>query len=134
LATIDPQSLPADPAARAKRLEDIQRNAEGLANLFPQPGDNFQVGVAEAMLFNNNENLLRDLLVGPGKLPARLKEMPDVEKRVDLAVRMVLGRPPRLEEIQTLSEYLRRRQDRPEAACQQMVWALLTSAEFRFNH
>ena len=28
----------------------------------------------------------------------------------------------------------RQRQDRPEAASRQVVWALLTSAEFRFNH
>jgi hypothetical protein len=30
--------------------------------------------------------------------------------------------------------YLQRRQDRSAEACQQVVWALLTSAEFRFNH
>src|SRR5262245_20442166 len=44
------------------------------------------------------------------------------------------GRPARAEEVKLLVSYLEARTDRPEAACQQVVWALLTSAEFRFNH
>ena len=38
------------------------------------------------------------------------------------------------QEVQLLGEYLRRRQDRPVEACRQLVWALLTSSEFRFNY
>jgi hypothetical protein len=63
-----------------------------------------------------------------------LKQVSDLEKRAELAVRTVLSRPAQAEEIRTLAEYLRRRDDRPVEACQQVVWALLTSAEFRFNH
>ena len=55
-------------------------------------------------------------------------------KRADLAVRAVLSRPARTEEVQALVGYMQRRLDRPDAACQQIVWALMTSAEFRFNH
>ena len=63
-----------------------------------------------------------------------MKQEPDLTKRAELAVRTVLGRPARQEEVQALVGYMQRRQDRPDAACQQVVWALLTSAEFRFNH
>jgi Protein of unknown function (DUF1549)/Protein of unknown function (DUF1553) len=134
LATTDPSLLPAARPELEKRLEALERAAERLAVHFPQPGDNFQVGVAEAMLFANNEKLMAELLDGPGTLSTKMKELPDLEKRAELAVRTVLNRAPRAEEIQTLTEYMRRRTDRADAACRQVVWALLTSAEFRFSH
>jgi hypothetical protein len=134
LATLDPQSLPPDPAELEKRLEAIEKTSDNLASLFPRPGDNFQVGVGEAMLFANNEGLQKQLLDGKDTLVARLLQVPEIEKRAELAVRTVLGRPGQPNELKALAEYLQRRQDRPEAGCQQVVWALLTSAEFRFNH
>ena len=134
VACADPLALPAERVELEKRLETLERSASGLANLFQQPGDNFQVGVAEAMLFANNEGLQKSLLEGGGALVERLKQEPDLLKRADLAIRTVLSRPARQDELQTLVGYLQRRQDRPDAASQQIVWALLTSAEFRFNH
>lgn len=131
LATVDPKSLETDVE---KRVEALEKAAGGIANLFAQPTDNFQVGVAEAMLFANNEALQKSLLEGPGTLPERLSKETDLTKRAELAVRTVLGRPARQDEMQAIVGYMERRQDRPLSACQQVVWALLTSAEFRFNH
>jgi hypothetical protein len=131
VATADPQSLATDVE---KRIEAVEKSAAGLANLFVQPTDRFQVGAAEAMLFANNEALQKSLLEGPGTLAATLAKEPDLTKRAELAVRTVLGRPARAEEVELLVSYMQDRQDRPEAASQQVVWALLTSAEFRFNH
>ena len=54
--------------------------------------------------------------------------------RVETAVRTVLCRPPSDEEVKLLGDYLGRREDRRVEACRQIVWALLTSAEFRFNY
>jgi Protein of unknown function (DUF1549)/Protein of unknown function (DUF1553) len=134
LATVDPQSLPTERKKLEERIDALEKSASGLANLFPVISDNFQVGVAEAMLFANNEALQKSLLEGAGTLTERLKQEPDLTKRADLAVRNVLGRPARQDEVQALVGYMQRRQDRPAEACQQVVWALLTSAEFRFNH
>jgi len=134
LATTDPQSLPADQADLEKRLEALAKGVDNLAALFPRPGENFQVGVSEAMLFANNQSLQKDLLEGNGKLVARMMQIAELEKRAELAVRTVLSRRPQANELKALTEYLSRREDRAEAACQQVVWALLTSAEFRFNH
>ena len=131
VATADPKTLAADVE---KKIEAVEKSASGLANLFPQPTDNFQVGVAEAMLFANNEALQKSLLDGPGTLVERMKLEPDLAKRAELAIRTVLSRPARADEMQALVGYMQRRQDRPDAACQQVVWALLTTAEFRFNH
>jgi hypothetical protein len=134
LATTDPQALPADRGELEKRLEALERGAEGLANLFPRPMDNFQVGVSEAMLFANNEGLQKDLFAASAGLVTRMLQVPDAGKRAELAVRAVLSRPPQPKELIALTEYLRHREDRPAAGCQQVVWALATSAEFRFNH
>ena len=51
-----------------------------------------------------------------------------------MAVRTILCRPPHDEERKLLGDYLEQRADRPAEARRQMVWALLTSAEFRFNY
>jgi hypothetical protein len=134
LATIDPQALPRQPAELEKRLEAIERSGDGLANLFPRPTENFQVGVSEAMLFANNPAMQKDLLEAGGSLVTRLVQVLEPEKRAELAVRSVLSRPAQASELKALTEYLRHREDRPAAGCQQVVWALLTSAEFRFNH
>jgi hypothetical protein len=133
IATADPEGFSGKDADR--KLEGLEKAASRLAGLFPQPGDIFQVGAAEAMLFTNNEGLLKELLVdAPGSLVNRLKQVPDLEKRAGLAVRTVLSRPARPEEVRALVEYMRRREDRSVEACQQTVWALLAGAEFRFNH
>jgi Protein of unknown function (DUF1549)/Protein of unknown function (DUF1553) len=134
LATIDQQALPADGAEREKRMEALEKIAESLTRHFTQPGDHFQVSVSEAMLFANNESLQKELLEGTGTLSKRLLQESDPVRRVDLAIRTVLCRPARSEEAQAIVAYLVDRQDRAESACQQVIWALLTSAEFRFNH
>jgi Protein of unknown function (DUF1549)/Protein of unknown function (DUF1553) len=134
LVTADPVTLPTDRKKLDEKLDAIEKSGAGIANLFAQPTDNFQIGVAEAMLFANNEALQKSLLEGAGTLTERMKQEPDLAKRATLAVRTVLGRSPRSEETAALVGYMERRQDRPAAACQQVVWALLTSAEFRFNH
>lgn len=134
IATSDPLALPADRNKLEERLEAIEKTGAGLAIYFAQPNDNFQVGVAEAMLFANNDPLQRSLLEGAGTLTERLKQEADPTKRAELAIRAVLNRAGRTDEVQTLVNYMQRRQDRPDAANQQVIWALLTSAEFRFNH
>jgi hypothetical protein len=134
LAAIDPLNLPKDRGELEKRIEGVEKSADRLAKYFPQPGDNFQVSASEALLFANNEEMAKELLEGPTALVTRLQALPDLRERADLAVRTVLARAARPEETQAVVDYLSRRQDRAAAACQQVVWALLTSAEFRFNH
>ena len=134
VATMNPSILPIDGEAARKRLDEVAKGAERLAVYFAQPTTNFQVGVHEAMLFANNETLTKELFDGPDSLVARLKAETDLAKRAELAVRSVLSRQARPEETQAIVGYLLRRGDRDEAACQQVVWSLLTSAEFRFNH
>jgi hypothetical protein len=134
VASLNPDSLPTEPKEMDKRLESIAKGAERLATFFPQPGSNFQVGVNEAMLFANSQAMSKELFEGPDSLVARMMAETDLAKRAEVAVQTVLTRQPAADEVRAMVAYLQDRQDRPDAGCQQIVWALLTSAEFRFNH
>jgi len=137
LATADPSSLPASlkPDEFEKRIEQMESSARGFARDFEQPGDDFQVSVIEALLFSNSDRIQRDLLADGGdRLIGRLKQIKDTKVLVDVAVRNVLSRASTQEEQRLLGDYLKRRAERPVEACRQMVWALLTGSEFRFNY
>jgi hypothetical protein len=137
LAVTDPQTLPAPskPEELDKRLQGLEASAASLARLFDQPDEDFQVGVHEALLFSNGAIIEKDLLADGGdRLLNRLRQLTKDEEAIDLAVQTILCRPPRDEERKLLGEYLQQRVDRPVEARRQMMWALLTSAEFRFNY
>jgi hypothetical protein len=53
---------------------------------------------------------------------------------IETAVSSILSRSPSDEEIALLSDFIEPRADRQEDACRQLIWALLTSTEFRFNY
>jgi hypothetical protein len=137
LAVTDPQSLPATLKADEfdKRLQGIESSAGGYARSFEQPGDDFQVGVSEALLFSNNDRLQKELLADGGdRLLGRLKQLKNPDEVIDTVVRTILSRPPSVEERRLLGDYLKQRADRSAETQRQIVWALLTSTEFRFNY
>jgi hypothetical protein len=137
LAVADPQTLSMSlkPEEFDKRLQGLEASAGNLARLFEQPGDDFQVSVSEALLFSNGSAIEKDLLANGGnRLLERLNQLKNEQEAIELAVRTILCRPPRDEERKLLGNYLKQRADRPAEARRQMMWALLTSAEFRFNY
>ncbi len=137
LAVADLRSFSAKlkPEEFDRRLQQLEASAGDLARLFDQPGDDFQVGVGEALLFSNGERIQKELLANGGdRLLSRLQQLKNADEVIDLAVRTILCRPPRDDERKLLGEYLKQRGDRPAEALRQMVWVLLTSAEFRFNY
>ncbi len=125
----------ADADKWLKRREELDRQVEGVANQFELPGENFQVGVDEALLFANSpqftENYLRD---GNDRLVGVLKQQTDRPARIASAYWATLSRAPSAEEVAACEQYLAKRDADPLAATKQMVWALLTSPELRFNH
>jgi hypothetical protein len=136
IATADPRSFDdVKPGELEKRLEGLENAARGFASSFAQPTDDFQVGVNEALLFSNSDKVARELLAdGNDRLLGRAKATGDAARAVDLIVRSVLSRPPTAIEGETLLEYVSRRADRPAEAYRQVIWALISGAEFRFNY
>ncbi len=136
VATTDPAALPDDPTRdeHAKKVEDLSGRGRTLASAFARPGEDYQIGVSEALLMSNSDRLKELLADGNDRLVGRLAKIADRRERIDLAVRSILSRPADDDEISLLGEFLARHEDRPVEGCRQLVWALLTGAEFRFNH
>jgi len=108
-------------------------------NLFAgQPGEpangDFQATIDQTLFLRNSPAVRNLLMPRPGDLAERLNNMKEAAPLADELYLSVLTRQPSPEEAQDVSEYLARRPgDRPTAV-EELIWALLTSAEFRFNH
>lgn len=136
VATTDAQSYEnVKPDELENRLKGMEDAARGMASSFQQPTDDLQIGVNEALLFSNSDRITRELLnEGNDRLLTKAKTLEDPAKGVDLIVRSVLSRPVTPEEQKALVEYVSRRTDRLTEAYRQVIWALVSGAEFRFNY
>jgi hypothetical protein len=137
IAAHNPDNFPADlPADELnKRMESMENAGRSLAGQFELPRDDFQVSVDEALLFSNSERIAKELLRdGKDRLHTRLADCADHRAAAETAVWSVFSRPPEEEEIAALADYLAQREDRISEARRQLVWALLTSSECRFNY
>ena len=125
----------ADPDQWRQRRESLERAFDSLRSRLEIPEANFQVGTDEALLFSNSESFERDLLRDAnGHLVGRLKAIDEFDEVIETAYLAVLSRLPDAEEIDMLRQYVDAREDRRPEAIRQVVWALATSPEFRFNH
>jgi hypothetical protein len=96
--------LPAEPGARERALEALEAAAEKqFGSVIEQPEEGFQVSVREALKLSNDEALLRVL---GADLVGQLLPLRDPRKQVEAAVWSVLSRPPTVEEVNLLSDYV----------------------------
>jgi hypothetical protein len=87
------------------------------------------------LLFSNNDRIKRDLLRDSGDaLIGKMKQIESLREALEIAVWTVFSRPPEVDELDALEEYVKAREDRKDEAYRQIVWALLTSSESRFNY
>ncbi len=150
--------LPEELAAslyQATGMTDIERTALGkkvaeatlharvsaatapLVNVFRSEAgtpEDFQPTLDQALQLTNG-NLLRSWLnPRTGNLIDRLTKLKDAGALADEMYLSILTRYPTADERQDLANYLQKPGKDRVAACQDYAWALLTSAEFRFNH
>jgi hypothetical protein len=119
----------------AKRREDLEKRSENAAKQLEIPDDGFQVPIAEALWFNNNQTVQNEYLsLGSDRLVGYLAQMKSNHDVVSAATRSILSREPETEEQATMIAYLDSRAERRVDAIQHVVWALICSPEFRFNH
>ncbi len=99
-----------------------------------QPDDGFQATLDQT-LFLKNGTLLRSWLAPrPGNLTERLGRLMDAGAVAEELYLSALTRPPSDEEKREVADYLAGRASDRAAALQELAWALITSAEFRFNY
>ncbi len=137
VATVNPDQFGAGLAGEAldAKAQQLEGAGRGFGDKFELPGDDFQVSIDEALSLSNSDRASKELLRADGStLLGKLKTLSDDREVVTTAVWNVFGRAPAAEEVQALENYLKARTDRREHALRQVVWALLTSSECRFNY
>lgn len=144
-APLSPEALNDHAQVLARRIEIEQKtydklkgnvgsfvNVYGAAAGQPQ-GDFF--ATADQALFAANAGVFTSW-VGPagGNVTERMISEADPAKAAEDLYMTLLTRAPSPEEVQDVNNYLTARAaDRP-VAIQELAWAILTSAEFRFSH
>ena len=116
-------------------LELEEKEAKQLGKAFRQqfpdvlPENNLSSLKQTMMLTNGTE--IHELFA---KAVQDIKQDGGIVEQVQTLYSRVFGRSPTDDELFAVADYMRAREDRPEKAIAQVLWAMITSAEFRFNH
>lgn len=89
--------------------------------------------LSQALLLTNSPKFFALFDAERPGIMTRLRETEDVEQQVRHAFMAIFGRQPDDDEFEQTVDYLKARQGNPEALGQ-MLWAMITSSEFRVNH
>ena len=124
-----------DLAQLTKRREELDGRARGMTSLLDARRDDFQTSAGEALFMSNNP-AVQQLMVASGKnLAARLTLLStDNAALMDGVAWSLLSRAAEPDEAELLSVWMNERSADRGVAIRDLVWALMTSAEFRFNH
>jgi hypothetical protein len=110
--------------------EELERT---FASTFPDLMPETYSPSLQQALFLSNSPILENLLKpAPGNTAARLIALPSNEARVREAFSVVLGRSPDAAELQQCQSIVNGQS--PEKGVRNLLWALLTCAEFQVNH
>ncbi|MEX0938704.1 MAG: DUF1549 domain-containing protein [Pirellulales bacterium] len=108
---------------------------EAFCEIFPEVFPEENLATLKQTLFLSNNNSLWERIRGTsGGTAEALVAIEDAGDRVREAFRRVYGRAPDEEELQAATQFLTERSADSRAAVDQLLWAMITSAEFRFNH
>ncbi|HLX63012.1 MAG TPA: DUF1549 domain-containing protein [Planctomycetota bacterium] len=130
VASADPDAF-AKPKESDANTEKLERDGQSWAALFERPNFDFQVGVDEALAMSNSEKVIKQLLGNDdGRLVKKLLSIKETPLLLRTAYQSVLSREPDSREVELVEKYLQKRPD----GIRDVVWSLLASTEFRFNH
>jgi hypothetical protein len=123
-----------EAALAARTAPNIRAFVQTFGSPAGQPEDRaFDVTIDQTLFLNNGSTVRTWLTQRAGNLTDRLLALKDEKAVVDELYLSVLTREPSADERKEFADYLKDRRDRA-GALQELEWALLTSAEFRFNH
>lgn len=143
--TLPKATADADPVQKANRRAQVAQGTYdklvGNINVFVtfygagagQPQDDFFATPDQALFLANGGNV-RSWIVPGTPLYERLNAQTDPKLLADEMYLSVLTRRPTEPEIAAVMNYLTARPNERPAVIQEMLWALLASAEFRFQH
>ncbi len=125
-----------EPQARARRYRELEDQSVRLTKpqVLDRRTDQFQSSTTEALFLSNHPDVQRLTVPSGNNLAARLAALTDTQQLIETAIWTILSRPPEDEERVQLRQWVEARGSDRSKACGQLIWALVTSAEFRFNH
>ncbi len=135
-----------DPAQLAARELAIERGAYtklksavgGFVAYFAaaggQPQSDFFATADQALFVSNDGTVNSWIAPAAGNITERIIQQVDPRTAAEDLYLTVLSRRPTEQEISDVAQHLGKRASDKAAAAQELVWALVTSAEFRFNH
>lgn len=124
-------ALGGEPPMSAESPEQYAAFRQAFPDVLPEASI---ADLRQSLLLTNGAEIHEQVSPEKSQTVAELLAEPSVSEIVEEAFLKVLGRLPKAEEASRCREYLRARQRQPQRGIDQMLWALLTSAEFRFNH
>jgi len=121
----------------AAQIHEIMRgNVAGFTSLYGgsagQPQDDFFATADQALFVANGGSVIG--WAGGGQLIGRLMPLTEPKAVAEELYLSVLTRRPTAAEIAETTQQLTARAAERPAALRDLIWALVTSAEFRFNH
>lgn len=116
-------------------FEPLRSNVARFVDLYGgEPGADFAATLNQALFFGNGGIVDGWIKPSRGNLAERVDKLSDAAGAAEELYLTALTRRPTDEERLAVAEYLKPRTKDRSVAVQEMIWALLSSNEFRFNH
>ncbi len=114
---------------------DLEALRQSFVRYFPEVLPMTYNASLQQAMFLSNSPLVDSLLdPHPGSTTQKLMSFPELDQRIEQAYLRVFGRWPEKHEADQMQGFLRKRHDTPVEGIKQMLWAMITSAEFLTNH
>lgn len=123
-----------DKALYDRLAAQLKPFADAYARPAGQPEGGFEPSLFQALFLGNGAPLNSWLKPQPGNLVDRLLKLTEPERVADELCLSVLTRRPTADETALIAGFLKDRTKDRALALQELAWALIASAEFRFNH
>jgi len=135
----DAKSRVKNVAVQVELLNQLRGNVNQFVDQFGGlAGEEFQATVNQALFLGNSPTVNNWLSPADGTLVGKLKALEAAEAIADELSLAVLSRPATIEEQREVQRFLTPGEGQPAtdraAAIAELVWAVITSNEFRFNH
>ncbi|QDU96579.1 hypothetical protein Pla8534_44000 [Lignipirellula cremea] len=118
----------------ARALYSRERDVQEFAARFRTGGEGFEANAGQALFLSYNNLMQRQLNPSQGNLTERMMKQNDNAAAARDAFLTILSRPPTDDELTRAAEFLTVEEQQRRQTCTELVWSLLCSSEFRFNH
>jgi len=120
--------------ATTRALYGRERDIQEFAARFQSKSGRFEANASQALFLTYNPLIQKQLQPEGGNLVERLSKETDNKQAAREAIFTILSRPAEQGEVDRTVEFLSNSDVSRSQLCQELVWALVCSGEFRFNH